>query len=151
MKLAHSVRASVFSHENESSSEIVKGLAAIFPFDLEKNKLKVQNTMAEGALHNKIGIHEIFVEKESLVNSFIENLLEKLGKSQVEALKEQKESRLDAESNFFIRIEKDYWILQNKMALTDSGNCYRIKISIAAFPKKRENAMKIVDKILDKL
>ena len=148
MKVANSVKVNVFCHVNESSEKISKGLADMFPFNLEENKIKIEKTIAEGVHHNKIEILEISVEKESLVNQSIEKLKECLGKKQVEVLKKQKESRLDEEGNFFIRIEKSYWLKQQKMSLTDSGNCYHIKINIAAFPKKRENAMKILESIL---
>ena len=148
MKVANSIKVNVFCHVNENSDEIFKGVESLFPFSLEENKIKIEKITAEGVHHNKIEIFEAAVEKESLVKLFIENLLENLGKNQVEVLRKQKASRLDGESNFFIRIEKKYWILEKKMNLTDSGNCYHIKINIAAYPKKRENAMKVVEKIL---
>ena len=62
---------------------------------------------------------------------------------------EQKESRLDEDLNFFVRIDKEKWIDGKEMFLTDSGNCFHIKILIAAFPKKRENALKIVEKMFE--
>ena len=59
----------------------------------------------------------------------------------------QKESRLDDNLDFFLRFGKDEYIRNDKLMLTDSGNCFHIKISIDAFPKKREIALKIADKI----
>ena len=148
MKLANSARVIVFCKEDENNEEITKGLADLFPFALEDNRLKINKTNAEGFSDKKIEILEVTIRKENLIRQFLGKILQELGKRQIEVLKEQKESRLDSNLDFFMRFEKDYWISQRKLALTDSGKCYHLRISIAAFPKKRENAIKIVDKLL---
>jgi RNA binding exosome subunit len=53
----------------------------------------------------------------------------------------QVESRLDEELFFFIRIDKEKLIKANEFILTDEGNCYHIKLGVAAYPRKREIAL----------
>jgi RNA binding exosome subunit len=60
----------------------------------------------------------------------------------------QIESRLDEELFFFMRIDKDSWNIEKKTILTDSGNCYHIRITVAAFPKKRESAVALLNRFL---
>ena len=78
------------------------------------------------------------------MNKFLENLLNNLSKGQKEQILREDESRLDENLDFFIRLDKDSWINDKKLELTDSGKCFHLKISIAAFPKKREVALKVV-------
>ena len=59
----------------------------------------------------------------------------------------QIESRLDEELNFFLRLDKEKWVNEKEMKLTDSGKCFHIKISVAAFPKNMDIAIENFEKI----
>jgi len=48
-----------------------------------------------------------------------------------------------------MRIDKDAWIDERKILFTDSGNCFHIKMSLAVFPKKKEAALQLVEKIFN--
>ena len=58
----------------------------------------------------------------------------------------KQEDRLDEECNFFIRLDKEK-LMNGECWITDSGDCYHIKISVAAFPKKKERAKQVVEQI----
>ena len=53
-------------------------------------------------------------------------------------------SQLQKDLNFFVRFDKDQWVKNGKLELTDAGNCFHLKIGIAAFPKKREIALNAI-------
>jgi RNA binding exosome subunit len=38
-------------------------------------------------------------------------------------------------------------LLNNELWITDCGECFHIRISIAAFPKKKEVALEVIKKI----
>ena len=78
---------------------------------------------------------------------FLNNLVENLDEEQRKLILSQLESRLDDNLDFFLRFDKEEYLKNNKLKLTDSGNCFHIEMSIAAFPKKREIGMEIVKKI----
>ena len=40
-------------------------------------------------------------------------------------------------------------LLKEKYSITDSGDCFHIKMHIAAFPKNRESALKVIEKIFE--
>ena len=148
MKLAHSIKLSVFCNENEDENKIVEGLKSLILFNLEEEKIKINQENATGFRENRIRIFEIVLEKERHTNNFLKNLLEKLGEEQRLLLLGQAETRLDDELDFFIRFDKQKLIEENKIWITDEGNCYHLRISIAAFPAKKEVALENVKNLL---
>ena len=145
MKIAHNIKISVF-RKDEDREPVIAGLKSLFPFDLETEKVTINSTEAEGLNENKIEILEVVLKKERLVNLFMKKLLEKLGE-QKKILVSQIDSRLDFEQRFFLRLDKEKAI-KNEFVLTDSGNCYHIAISVAAFPKTKESARKVIAEFL---
>jgi len=139
MKLAHFAELRVFSYEGEDEKKIAEKLKEL----VLDGKVNLNESSAEGLNDRKIRIFEIRLEKDSQINKFLQNLTEKLSREQKELLIRQAESRLDSEFNFFLRLDKEK-LLENKYWLTDSGNCFHVKIVIACFPRTREKALEVV-------
>lgn len=146
MNYAHNVIVTVFAKEDENSEEILTGLKTLFPFDLTDEKLKIKQETATGVNDNKITIFKVILEKTRHTNQFLAYINEKLTAEQKKLLASQKESRLDEDLAFYIRLDKKK-LIDHKYALTDAGNCYHIRIHLAAFPAKREPALEIIEKI----
>ena len=144
MKYAHLIKLTAFSHEDENSKSISGAFLRFFPFDFVSNKISLKKTYAVGFNNKKIQILEITLIKNNLINNFLNNLLGNLEENQKNQILQQIESRLDNNLDFFLRFDKDSWIREKKLVLTDSGKCFHLKISIAAFPKKREVALNII-------
>ncbi len=144
MKLANSVRISVFSKEDENEQAIENKLKEMIPLDLEKEKIAITRQTATGFNERKIRILEVLLTKDRHTTAFLEMLAQNLGEKQKEMLLRQKETRLDNDLNFFIRLEKNR-LLNGEYWITDSGNCFHIKINIAAFPKKKDKAFEIIE------
>jgi len=49
---------------------------------------------------------------------------------------------------FFIRLDKAKLLEEDAFWITDCGNCFHIKITLASFPKTRDAALKVVQKWL---
>lgn len=147
MKTAHNITISVFSNEGEDSEKIKEGLIKLAALDMEKEKIKIEQEKAEGVLGNRIDIFKINLEKERHVKSFLRNLFSKLSQQQKELLVKQTETRVDDECRFFLRLDKNK-LLEGKYWITEKGDCYHIKILIAAYPAKKENAVEIVKKLI---
>jgi len=144
MKFAHSVKITVFVKEGENEEKIKSCMSSLIPLDLEKEKIGMHQQTAHGFNEKKIKILEIVLEKDRHIQMFLENLIKNLSNETKELLLRQAESRLDNDCNFFLRFSKDKIINENELWLTDQGNCFHIKISIAAFPKKRDIALEII-------
>ena len=149
MKIAHSIRLNVFSCENENGEIILESFLKFFPFNLEENKVKLNKTHAKGFNESAIIIFETVLTKNNLINQFLDFVLNNLSQKQKIIILNQMESRLDDNLDFFIRFDKDEWIKNNKLELTDSGKCFHLKISVAAFPRRREVGLKIIRKIFN--
>ena len=148
MRLAHNITITEFTKEGENLAQVKQALKELIPFDLSQEKILLKEEIATSTNESLITILTIFFQKESQTNKFLEFLTTKLTSEQKKLLLEQKESRTDELLYFFIRIEKDKWNNNKELVLTDAGNCIHLKIAIAAFPAKREIALKIVEKIL---
>jgi len=148
MKVLNKVVVSVFVREDENLEEIQRALESLIPFNLEKEKIQLQRNTAKGFAEKKIVVLKIELEKSRHTNAFIKQLLNKLTKEQKEILLNQKESRLDDHLHFFIRLDKEK-LLKEDYEVTDSGECFHIKLYIATFPSKREIALKAIEKLLN--
>ena len=85
--------------------------------------------------------------KQKHTSLFLKNLMKKLSQEQKDLLLRQLESRLDETLHFYIRLDKNK-LLDNEYFITDSGNCFHIKIAIAAYPHKRDVAIEVMKYIL---
>ena len=149
MKLAHQIKTKVFYYEkhNENDKLILDKFLQLFPFNLKDEKIEFKKTNALGLNEKKITIFDVTLTKEKHTSKFLENLMENLDEEQKKLIFSQLESRLDDNLDFFLRFDKNEYIKNNKLVLTDSGNCFHIEISVAAFPKKREIGLEIVKSI----
>ena len=149
MKIAHYIKIKVFSYEkgNEDENLALEKLLQLIPFNIKDEKIEFNKTGAQGFNEKKIIIFGIILEKEKHTNKFLENLIGKLDIHQKNIILEQLESRLDENLSFFLRLDKEEYIKNNRLVLTDSGNCFHIEISVAAFPRRREAAVEVIRKI----
>ena len=149
MKLAHQINLKVFSYEkfNDDDTLISDKFLKLFPFDLKDEKIELKKTEAFGFHDKKIIIFNIILSKNKHIKKFLENLLIKLDEQQKNLIQSQFESRLDENLDFFLRFDKDEYLKNDKLVLTESGNCFHIRMSIAAFPKKRDLGLDLVKSI----
>ena len=153
MKIAHQIKIKVFSYEkiNEDNKLILDKFLELFPFDFKDEKIELKKTEAEGFHEKKITGFETILNKEKHIKRFLENLNQKLGNEEKNRIISQLDSRLDDNLDFFLRFDKEEYLKNNKLNLTDSGNCFHVSMSIAAFPKKREIGLKIVRDVFDRV
>jgi len=145
--LVHNMCITVFCKPEENIEIITKKLLFLVPFNLEKEKIELKKTKAIGFNEKKIVILKIYLKKEFHINLFLTNLSKNLTDEQKSLIIKQADSRLDNELNFFLRFDKSKLINEDKLWLTDKGDCYHIRMKIAAFPHKREVASKTIEKI----
>ena len=149
MKYGRTVEARVFVKGEEDEERVKSGLLLLFPYNLEEQKIFIKKEVATGLQDNKIIILTVKLEKDRHINTFIRKLFARLDSKQKSLLLEQLSSRIDGEVNFFVRFGKNKLMDDNILKITDAGNCYHIKIGIAAYPSKKAVGMKIMKRLLD--
>lgn len=149
MKYFNKITVSVFAKidEGESFELIKQKFIDLFPLNLAEEKIVLREETTKGFNEQRIKILIIELIKESHTNKFLEFLLSNIARDDKSAILMQKELRLDQELYFYLRFDKKKWIEKNKLELTDSGDCFHIKLAIAAFPRKREVALYLIEKI----
>ncbi|MFH0875586.1 MAG: RNA-binding domain-containing protein [archaeon] len=147
MKYAHNIEIRVFCKEDEDENAIISVLHKLINFDFEKEKIIIEKKMAETFEDRKLDIITVFTKKQSHTTKFIEDLFFNLSLEQKEMLKRQLNTRLDEKLHFYLRLDKPK-LLNGEYLITDGGDCFHIKICIAAYPHKYEVAREIVLKML---
>ncbi|MFQ5475390.1 MAG: RNA-binding domain-containing protein [Candidatus Nanoarchaeia archaeon] len=142
--LVHNVEIRVFTKKEKNEGNIENGLRSLVPFDISDEQIEIQKKSAKGFEDKDITILELSISKRRHVNAFLKLLLKRLGDEQKELILRQADSRLDDELYFFIRLDKDALLNDYVWRITDRGNCYHIRLAIAAFPAKRDIALKKV-------
>lgn len=147
MRWIHRATLTALAKQEEDVDAIRESIHALVPFNLEKAKVPFQTQNAEAFDDRIIKIFTIILTKEAHTNDFLQFLLDTLSQEQKDLLILQAESRLDTEYDFFIRIDKDAWMQERQLVLTDTGNCFHIKLTLAVFPKKKESALQLINKL----
>ena len=149
MKYFNKIIISVFVKIDEADDlELIKQkFINLVPFNLVEEKLIIREETIKGFNEKRISILTVELLKESHTNKFFESLLSKITRDDKYAILRQKDSRLDQELYFYLRFDKKKWIQKNELELTDSGDCFHIKLALASFPRKREVALELIEKI----
>ena len=141
MKLVHNILVTAFCREGESLELITSAMRRLLP-----SEVIIKQQTAFGFNEKRIKVLSVTLDKEKLVNAFLKNLASSLTGEQMQLLVSQKQSRLDDELHFFIRLDKES-LFSKEYRITDSGSCIHIRMSIAAFPKKRAVALSLIDQL----
>ncbi len=154
MKHIHNVTLRVFVKPGEDKQAIQEGLQQLsglnktaFADEDPKKRVVIKCSAATGFNNEKIQICELYLDKQKLCKAFLTNLLSTLSQEQKELISKQRRTRLDEQLHFFLRFKKQE-LMQGVYELTDSGDCYHVRLSIAAFPSKREIALQVVEEML---
>jgi RNA-binding protein len=145
MKFAHNIKITVFAKPGENREQIKTALISLVPPGDEKEKYSLTESSAEG-FEGNIAILELLISKERIVTGFVKRLKSILSEEQRNTILCQ-DNRVDDECYFYIRLDKKK-LLDGEYELTESGDCFHIRMSIAAFPKKREAALAVVRKMM---
>lgn len=143
MKRLHNVVLSMFVKPEEDAQELERKFLSIVPFSLGEEKLALQKTVASGFNERKITILEIVLQKERHTNALLDHLVRHLSGAQKQQLLGQ-DNRLDDDCDFFLRFKKE---ALPQLILTNGGDCLHVKLSIAAFPKRRQAAEGVIKEI----
>lgn len=152
MNIAHNVRIEVFAREEEKV-DVRDSLFEILPESAKKamdeGKLSFQEEVMKAKRREEadITIYRVYLERKRHVKEFIDKLFSEI---KDEEIKNKLCKRIDEDCKCYVRLDKKS-LLENEYKLTFAGDCFHIKIALAAYPAKKEKGEKLVCEKLDKI
>ena len=138
--MIHNIRYRVFIYENEDKDEVLEALLNILP------TAEPEVEEAEGLLEEKMLILTGTVSKKRETKEFINTLIESIGEDQLVKLYNDLDRKMDEKGNLFLRLSKEK-ALEEEWEILDGGDSIHLKIKIAAYPAKKEVAIKKISVI----
>ena len=150
MKYIHHIYLSVFAKEEENKEEIAEALNRLIPeTTTEKDKIKIEEEIVKIDEYTKMSIFRVQISKDKYTKKAIEIIKEHLSEEDQTKILEQK-NRVDEEGNLYLRFDKTKLIEKEELILTDGGDCFHMKIQIAAYPKTKAKAEAVVETLFQK-
>ncbi len=138
--MIHHISYRVFVYGTEDEEKVREAIKTIFPTS------SPQMEMTEGYHKNPILVLHDRITKKKDLNAFIKILKEMKDPNKKNILNRLK-SKMDDKGNLFIRFDKQEAYLGN-LKVVEHGDAIRLKIKMAAYPAKKEIAMKLARKLL---
>ena len=138
--MIHNIRYRVFIYDNEDKDEVLQALLNILP------TAEPEVEEAEGLLEEKMLILTGTISKKRETKEFLNTLLEEIGQDQVKKLYNDLDRKMDEKGNLFLRLSKEK-ALDEEWEILDGGDSIYLKIKIAAYPAKKEVALKNISEV----
>ena len=138
--MIHNIRYRVFIYENEDKEEILEALLNILPTAVPEAE------EVEGLLEEKMLILTGTISKKRETREFLNTLIESIGEDQLTKLYNDLDRKMDESGNLFLRFSKEKAI-DGEWEILDGGDSIHLKIKIAAYPAKKEVAIKKISEI----
>lgn len=148
-KLIHNISVTVFEKNKDNITQCKEAFTYLLPLDFEKEKIHVSLESVEGFQQKTISILRLKTTKKRHNELLMQTLFSKLNDIDKKRIGKQYLTRLNQDGYFFIRLKKKQF-LKNNFVLTDSGDCFHIKIKLAGFPAKWENFVNTAKSLLNK-
>ena len=138
--MIHNIRYRVFIYENEDKDEILEALLNVLP------TAEPEVEEAEGLLEEKMLILTGTISKKRETKEFFFFFFDSIGKDQLIKLYNDLDRKMDEKGNLFLRLSKEK-ALDEEWEILDGGDSIHLKIKIAAYPAKKEVAIKKISEV----
>ncbi len=132
--MIHNISYRAFVNGTENEEKVRKAVKTLFPNSLP------QKEYIEGYYKNQVLILEDKIEKKRDIKDFIQTIKNQ-GSTKIKILNEL-DKKMDDKGNLFLRFDKQKAYL-DELKITEHGDSIHLKIKIAAYPAKKEQALKI--------
>ena len=139
--MIHHILLRTFAHATEDVSRVKAALQLLLPEDSE-----IKSTRTEGHFGNPITILEAKLEKRHY-KSFLD-VLGNLSKAELLQMRDELKRHVDDDCNFYVRFDKQA-AYEGDIRLAQTEDSVAIKMKIMSYPARRENAVKLMERLLD--
>jgi RNA binding exosome subunit len=165
-RLLHHVTVIVFCKPHDDQGKVLHGLDIISPvptatllqqeakqdperphtthYRMPDIEFTVQKTSTD---EGTMMIYTLFFKKLSWVNHFAKQLLSSMNAQERAEFADSPQLLLDSDGKLSVRLDKEL-LMHDKLSLTEDGQCYQVKASVAAYPKSEERILATVQRML---
>ncbi len=139
--MIHNISYRTFVYGTESEEKVEEAIKTLFPNSLIKREV------IEG--HYKTPVTMLYdkINKKNDIKNFIKTL-NSIGSYDKQRILSDLEKKMDDKGNLFLRFNKQK-AYQGELKIVEHGDSIHVKIKIAAYPAKKEPAMKLARELLD--
>ena len=138
--MIHNISYRVFVYGTENEEKVKEAVKTLFP-----NSHPETNT-TEGYFKNPVLILHDKITKNREIKEFV-NVLKQIDTASKKQLFKELENKMDERGNLFLRFDKQKAYLGD-LKIIEHGDALHVKINVAAYPAKKENAIKVARDIL---
>jgi hypothetical protein len=139
-----SAKVSTLAHATEDEQKIIVALRVLLSKDIE-----IKRTKLKGHYGNPIVSFEALIEQKKPLHELWQRLVEKLRASELEKIGEIVDDRMDESCHLYLRFDKQQ-AYAGELTLTDSGDAIHLTSKVAAYPARKEVAVKLVKEFIFK-
>ncbi len=135
--MIHNVSYRTFVYGTENEEKVKKAVKTLFP------NSSPQMEYTEGYWKNPVLILHDKIEKKKEIRDFIGTLQDT---STADKIRKDLDRKMDDKGNLFLRFDKQRAYL-DELEIVEHGDSIHVKIKIAAYPARKEVAMKLARQI----
>jgi len=129
----------VFVYGTENEEKVREAIKTLFP------NSSPQTDITEGYFKNQVLILHDKITRNRDIKEFVK-LLDNLDSQVKKRILNELDSKMDDKGNLFLRFDKQRAYLGN-LKVIEHGDAIHVKIKIAAYPAKKENALRLAREI----
>ncbi len=137
--MIHNISYRVFVYGTENENKVREAIKTLFP------NSSPQTDITEGYFKNPVLILHDKITKRGDIKEFIK-ILENLDLQVKKRLLNELDIKMDEKGNLFLRFDKQR-AYSGDLKIIEHGDAIHVKIKIAAYPAKKENALKLAREI----
>lgn len=137
--MIHNISYRTFVYGTENEEKVKKAVKTLFP------NSSPQQEYIEGYYQNPVLILHDKIERNRDIKDFIAKM-EHLPVSYRNKILDDLDRKMDDKGNLFLRFNKQKAYL-DELEVVEHGDSIHVKIKIAAYPARKEQAMKIARKL----
>ena len=137
--MIHNISYRVFVYGTENEEKVKEAVKTLFP------NSHPQTDTTEGYFKNPVLILHDKITKNREIKEFV-NVLKQIDTASKKRLRSELENKMDERGNLFLRFDKQRAHLGD-LKIIEHGDAIHVKINVAAYPAKKENAIKVAKDI----
>jgi RNA-binding protein len=143
----HHIKVTAYEKSPEELQKTIKDTRKILPKDCEIKSGEIEPETEGGVFTNRLYSIEATIKNQKDIREFMTKTLGCLDSYDIKKLRTSVEKHVDEACNLYLRLSKQE-LAQGQIVL-ESRNPVHVRIKIAAYPAKKENAIPVAREIIE--